>query len=128
VSYVPLGVIGARPALNFNSTADQAVPIQFPPGYTKYVVTGMVAYNPSTSLTTAAGGLYNATSKPAGGILVAAAQVYTALTAAGKFLSATLAALAGTDIQTATILYLSLTIAQGVAATADVAILGYFLP
>jgi len=128
VSFAPLNVIGSLKSANFNSTADQAIPIQLPAGFTKYVVTGLVAYNPSTSLTTAAGGLYNATSKPAGGILVAAAQVYTALTAAGKFLPVTLAALAGTDLQTAANVYLSLTLAQGGAATADVAVLGYFLP
>lgn len=128
MSYSPINAIGILRTANFNSTADQAIPIQIPPGFTKYVVTGFTITNASLSLTTAAGGLYNATVKPAGGILVAAAQIYTALTAATKFLAATLAALASTDTQTAANLYLSLTVAQGAAATADVVVLGYFLP
>ena len=128
MSYFPSAIIGSIKAANFNVTTDQGIAVQIPAGFTKYVVTGMVAYNASISLTTAVGGLYNATSKPGGGILVAAAQVYTALTASGKYVPATLAALATTDVQTAATMYLSLTIAQGAAATADVAILGYFLP
>lgn len=108
---------------NLNSTADQAIPIG---NAASYIVRRIVLTNVSTSLGAGAtvGGFYNATTKPAGGILVAATQVYTALTAASKLLDATLATLAGTDVQTAANLYLSLTIAFGSAATADIYIFG----
>lgn len=112
-------VLGRLIGANMNSTADQAIAIRA----TKYVVRKIVATNPSTSLTTVLGGVYSAASK-GGDTLVAATQAYTALTAAAKFLDMTLAAIVGTDIRAEATLYLSLTLAQGGAATADVYILG----
>jgi hypothetical protein len=112
----PLGVLRGA---NFNSTSDQAIPIIS----SKYVIRRIVVTNASTSLTTAAGGIYSTTAK-GGTAYVAAAQVYTALTASSKFLDLTLAAALTTDIATQTTLYLSLTTGQGGAATADVFIFG----
>jgi hypothetical protein len=98
---------------NMNSTADQAITIPS----TLYRVTQITARNASISLTTAAGGIYTSTAK-GGTAVVAAAQVYSALTASTKFVDLTLAVTA--DVLTAGTLYLSLTTAQGAAATADV--------
>lgn len=108
---------------NFNSTADQAI-TGLP---AKYVMRRIVVTNASVSLTTAAGGIYTAASK-GGTVVVAAAQAYSALTAAGKFKDLTLEAVVGTDVLTATTLYLSLTTAQGAPATGDVYIFGDPLP
>ncbi len=103
---------------NMNVTTDQA--------FTKlglfstWMPTRVRVLNASTSLTTAAGGIYQAASKS--GAIVAAAQAYTALTGATLGMDATLAAL-GLAIQSTTPL-LSLTTGQGGAATADFYILG----
>jgi hypothetical protein len=118
-----VNLLGLKKGVNMNSAADQI--IGMPGG--KYIVRKIVVMNASVSLTTAAGGVYTATSK-GGSAIVAAGQVYSALTAAAKFLDLTLAAIAGTDILTATALYLSLTTPQGAPATADIYIYGDRLP
>lgn len=115
--------LGRLKGANFNVTTDQAIPINS----SRYVVRKIVVNNASISLTTAAGGVYTATAK-GGTALVAAGQVYSALTASTKFVDLTLEAVAGTDVVTATTLYLSLTTAQGAAATADVYVYGDALP
>jgi len=121
MAYQPLGpqMLGRLIGANMNSTADQAIPISIPTG-AKYTVTKILVTNTSASLTLAAGGFYTAASK-GGTAIVAAAQVYSALTAAGKLLAATIAV---TDTQTVATLYLSLTTAQGGAATADIYVFG----
>lgn len=117
--YVLLGsLIGA----DMNSTSDQAIYLNA----SKYVIRKIVVTNASTSLTTAVGGIYTAASK-GGTDIVAASQVYTALTSSSKFLDLTLEAEAGTDIFTQMPLYLSLTTPQGAAATADIHIYGELL-
>lgn len=116
------GVLGRLVGANFNVTTDQAITITA----SKYVVRKIVVTNASASLTLAAGGFYTATSK-GGTAIVAAIQVYTALTGSTKYLEATLQNLT-TDVLTAGTLYLSLTAAQGGTATADVYILGDALP
>lgn len=106
--------------LDFNSTADQAL-AGFP---ARYIIRQITAHDASVNMTTAAGGIYPAPAK-GGTKIVAAAQVYTALTTANKFVNLTLDATAGgptTDVQTASTLYLSLTTAQGAPATADLCI------
>lgn len=110
-------MLGRLLGANMNSTADQAITI----GASTYVITQVLATNASTSLTLAAGGLYTAASK-GGTALVAAAQVYSGLTASGLTLNLTLAAVALR--RTEATLYLSLTLAQGGAATADLYLLG----
>lgn len=117
-------LLGVLTGANMNSTADQAIPLRLP-GATKYIVEKIVVTNASASLSLAAGGIYTAASK-GGTAVVAAAQVYSALSGASKALSLTLAAL--TDVLTATSLILSLTVAQGGAATADVYVFGRLLP
>lgn len=106
---------------NFNSTADQSCVI--PGTITAWVPTSIVVTNCSTSLTLAAGGVYPAAAK-AGTALVAAAQVYTALTGASVVLGLTLAANIATTRYAVSTVYLSLTLAQGGAATCDFYLVG----
>ena len=105
---------------NMNVTTDQplvplfgvdAVPLT-------YVLDRILVTNASASLTTAAGGVYNAVSKPGAGILVAAAQAYSTLTGATLGLNLTLTALASGAQSTVPVF--SLTTGQGSAATADI--------
>lgn len=114
-------------SMNFNTTADQAIAI--PAAIQAFALTGIIVTNASISLTTAAGGFYPQVIK-GGSSIVAAAQVYSALTTANALLNATLAAGAATtrwstlNLINAYSIYLSLTTAQGAAAVADVYILG----
>jgi hypothetical protein len=120
----PLGlqrVLGSLRAANFNSTADQAIAIVG--SVTAYQITSVVVTNCSTSLTLAAGGVYPATSK-GGTAIVAATQVYTALTGTTVLLGLTVAATPLVTRYTAANVYLSLTTAQGGAATCDVYVVG----
>ena len=120
-------LLGSLIAANFNSTADQIITIFDNPA--KYIVRRIIVTNASTSLTTAAGGVYTAASK-GGTAIVAASQVYTSLTASTLFLDLTLSATgnASTTVKSSIPnLYLSLTTAQGAAATADVYVYGDIL-
>lgn len=113
--------LGRLTGANFNSVADQAISINA--AVTKYLLTGIYVTNCSASLTTAAGGVYPTTAK--GGVpVVAAAQVYTALTSATVLLPATISAAGVGTALTASTLYLSLSLAQGTAATCDVYLFG----
>lgn len=115
------GLLGSLTAANFNSTADQAITIQT--GVTRYIIRRIIVDNASINLTTAAGGFYTNAAK-AGTVIVAAAQVYSALTASTKFKDLTLEAVIATDVLTATTIYLSLTTGQGAAVTANVWVFG----
>jgi hypothetical protein len=122
-SYNPIPtLLGRLKSANMNSTADQPIVV----GITKYIIRRIIVQNSSASLTLAAGGLYTAAAK-GGDVIVPATQIYSALTVATKFLDLTLAAILNTDVRTESTLYLSLTVAQGVAATADLFILGDIL-
>ena len=118
------GLLGRLVGADMNLTADQAIPLTLLGG-SKYIVEKIVVTNASTSLTLAAGGIYDTAAK-GGNAIVAAVQVYSALSAAGKVVALTLAAL--TDVLTAPSLFLSLTTGQGVAATADIYVFGRVLP
>jgi hypothetical protein len=108
-------------AANFNTTADQACAIAA--AITAFTVTSILVTNCTASMTLAAGGVYPTTSK-GGTALVAAAQIYTALTASTITLLATLAANIATTRYTVATLYLALTTGQGSAATCDFYVLG----
>lgn len=112
-------VIGQLRGANFNSTADQAIAINA----ATYSITSVIVTNCSASLTLAAGGIYPAASK-AGTPIVAAAQLYSALTGTSVLLNPTVAATPLVTRYTANPLYLSLTTAQGGAATCDLYIVG----
>lgn len=109
---------------NFNSTGDQAM-TGLP---NKWVVRRIIVTNASADLSAATiplGGVYTAPAK-GGTAIVAAGQSYAPLSTAAKWMDLTLAAavLTGTDILTATTIYLSLSTAHGAAATADVYVFG----
>ncbi len=124
---LPAGrVIVSGRSLNFNTVNDQ--PIVFPQWITAFRLANIIITNASISLTTAAGGFYPAASK-GGTPIVANTQVYSTLTASSKLLLATLASFGSTtrfssanlaSIGGLLAIYLSLTTAQGAAATADV--------
>ena len=112
--------IGALLGANMNVTTDQQIPLFLPP--TKlFTVSQILVTNASISLTTAVGGFYPAASK-GGTALVSNSQAYSGLTGSGLAISLTLAGLA--RFAAGTNLYLSLTTAQGAAATADVYVYG----
>lgn len=122
--------LAALLSADFNSILDQG--IQIPNTITAFQLTGIIITNASLSLTIAAGGFYPTTAK-GGTAIVAAGQVYSSLTAATKLLLATLAgAAAATRFSSANLdvidgfltMYLSLSTPQGVAATADIYLLG----
>lgn len=116
------GIIGSLISANFNTTGDNSITITA----TKYIIRKIVVTNASISLTTAAGGFYTGAGK-SGTTLVAAGQVYSVLTAATKWIDATLTATVGTDTFNVTPIYLSLTTAQGAAATADIFVFGDYI-
>jgi hypothetical protein len=110
-----------------NSTADQKITIFSNPA--KYIVRRIVVTNASISLSTAAGGIYTAASK-GGSAVVAASQAYSTLTSSALFLDLTLNTSSSINITVKSSvpnLYLSLTTAQGAAATADVYVYGDIL-
>lgn len=119
-------VLASQLGANFNDTGDQ--PILLPTNVTAFQLTGILVTNSAVNLTAAVGGFYPAASK-AGTPLVAASQVYSSLTGATKLLACTLEAAVATTRYSLTNLadwaiYLSLTTAQGQAATGDVYVLG----
>lgn len=114
-------LLGRLTGANMNVTTDQAIPIAA--SVTKFLITGIYVTNASLSLTLAAGGFYSGAGK-GGTVLVAAVQVYSALTAAGILLQATLAAGATGNAFAQSSIFFSLTTAQGSAATADIYVFG----
>lgn len=116
----PARVLWYKTGADMNVTTDQAFTKNGT--FTNFLVFTCRALNPSTSMTTAVGGIYTAAAK-GGDALVANTQVYTSLTAAGAGQGLTLTAL-GAGLRSDAALYLSLTTAQGAAATADVYVIG----
>lgn len=113
---------------DFNTTADQAIQIPWIDNQygDRYVIDRILVANPSGTFATAAGGIYTDVSK-GGTAIVAASQVYTALSANQKFLDLTLETVLTTDALLVSPLYLSLTTAEGSASTADLYIFGVAL-
>lgn len=115
-------LLGKLIGANFNSTLDQAITVA---GTVSYRITEILVTNCAVSLTAASGGFYNAAGKPGGGVLVAAAQVYSALTGTtSQFMTTTIGGVGSTNLQTAATIYLSLSVAQGSPVTADVYVFG----
>lgn len=105
---------------NMNTVNDQA--FTKAQVFSSYLITSIYAVNASTSLSLAAGGVYDTAAK-GGTPLVAAAQVYSGLTGSTLGLNLTLAAY-GIGLRAGASLFLALTVAQGGAATADLYVLG----
>lgn len=122
-------VIARLLSANFNSTSDQQIAI--PSVITKFNLTRIIVTNASLSLSTAVGGFYPTTGK-GGSAIVAAGQGYSSLTTASILLNPTLTSFANTTAFTASNLtafsiYFSLTTGQGVAAVADIFLVGIIL-
>lgn len=116
-------LLGSLIGANMNSTADQRITIFSAPA--KFIIRRIVVTNASVSLTTAVGGIYKAASK-AGTAVVANSQAYSALTSDALFLDLTLNTGSSENVTVKTVknLFLSLTTAQGAAATADFYVYG----
>jgi hypothetical protein len=120
MSYDPLGykILGRLIGANMNTTSDQAIAMLS----SKYIIDKIIVTNASSSLTLAAGGFFTGANKT-GTTIVAAGQLYSGLTASSKYSALTMALT--TDSLTASQIFLSLTTAQGGAATADIYIFGF---
>jgi hypothetical protein len=119
---------------DFNSTFDQ--PLLITPSVKALQLTGIIVTNSSINLTTAVGGFYPQALR-GGSPLVAAAQVYSALTDADQLLNPTLTAFAQDtrlslsnlghlpgDTSGSLVIYFNLTTPQGAIANADIYLLG----
>ena len=111
-------LLAVATGVNVNATGDQAV-LQII-NSTNYSVSNVVFTNASTSLTTAAAGLFTAPS--AGGTAIVANAALSGLTGSTVVSQRTVAS---TAIQTGQNLYLNVGTAQGAAATMDVYVYGY---
>lgn len=111
-------LLAVATGVNVNATGDQAVlPII---NSSNYSVSNVVFTNASTSLTTAAAGLFTAPS--AGGTGIVANAALSALTSSTVVSQRTVAS---TATQSAQNLYINVGTAQGAAATMDVYVYGY---
>lgn len=104
-------------AVNMGVAGDTSFPTIDTSNYSVYTV---VVTNASASLAQAVAGLYTAPS--GGGTTIVTTAALSALTAATKVASMTVAT---TDRQTVTTLYMRVTTANTAAATADVFVYGY---
>ncbi len=119
-------LLGVLQNADFNSTNDQPIVVQS--AIQVFQLTGIIITNASRSLTIAAGGFYTGVSK-SGSAIVAAGQVYTALTGGNLLMQATLTAFANSArfssaLLTANQLFFSLTTAQGLPTNADIYAIG----
>ena len=116
-------LLASYQGVNVNATGDTVLPIL---NTGSYSVSNVIFTNASTSLTTAAAGLFTAPS--AGGTGIVANAALSALTGATVVSQRTVAS---TAAQTGQNLYFAVGTPQGAAATADVFVYGYdltFLP
>jgi hypothetical protein len=116
-------LLASYQGVNVNATGDTVLPIL---NTGSYSVSNVIFTNASTSLTTAAAGLFTAPS--AGGTGIVANAALSALTGATVVSQRTVAS---TAAQTGQNLYVNVGTAQGAAATMDVYVYGYdltFLP
>jgi hypothetical protein len=111
-----------RQTVDMNSTADQALTLELPDGFTRYrLLNIIVTGNAAASL--AVGGVYTDASK-GGTAVVANTQVYTSITGANTNQNLTIST-AGAQVMTDLSLFFSLTTAHGTAATAELMIIAY---
>ena len=116
-------LLASYQGVNLNAAGDTVLPIN---NTTSYSVSNVIVTNASTSLTTAAAGLFTAPS--AGGTGIVANAALSALSASTVVSQRTVAS---TAAQTGQNLYVNVGTAQGAAATMDVYVYGYdltFLP
>lgn len=110
---------GYLAAVNFNSTADQAITIKAP--FAKYRVQGIKVYNASGDLSATVGGVYTAASKGGTAVIPAATSYFTVTDATSTQSTAGINGPGSyLDATTNNTLYFSLTTPQGAARTATV--------
>ena len=114
-----LRLLASYQSVNCNVVADTVLPII---NTSSYSISNVIFTNASTSLTTAAAGLFTAPS--AGGTAIVANAALSALTTASVVSQRTVAS---TAAQTGQNLYFNVATAQGAAATCDVFVYGYDL-
>jgi hypothetical protein len=114
-----LRLLASYQSVNCNVVADTVLPII---NTSSYSISNVIFTNASTSLTTAAAGLFTLPS--AGGTGIVANAALSALTAASVVSQRTVAS---TAAQTGQNLYFNVATAQGAAATCDVFVYGYDL-
>lgn len=121
-------VLGRLIGANFNSTSDQAIPIR--PGASRYQVKAFVITNASHALNTADGNFYAAASKttPLGEEMFGLAGAISGIAVASDLAELSPGNNSTLKARTESTLYLSLSVAQGVACTADVYVIGNILP
>jgi len=112
-----LRLLSSAVGVNANATGDTVLPLL---DSTSYSVKFVVFTNASTSLTTAAAGLFPAPS--AGGTAIVANAALSALTSSTVVSERTVAS---NIVQTTQNLYVNVGTAQGAAATFDVYVYGY---
>jgi hypothetical protein len=116
-------LLASAQGVNLNATGDTVLPVL---NSGRYSVSNVIVTNASTSLTTAAAGLFPAPS--AGGTAVVANAALSGCTSASVVSQRTVAS---TAALTGGNLYFNVATAQGAAATGDVFVYGYdltFLP
>jgi hypothetical protein len=116
-------LLASYQSVNVNATGDTVLPIN---NTNTYSVSNVIFTNASTSLTTAAAGVFTAPN--AGGTGIVANAALSALTGSTVVSQRTVAS---TAAQTGQNLYVNVGTAQGAAATMDVYVYGYsleFLP
>ena len=114
-----LRLLASYQSVNCNVVADTVLPII---NTSSYSISNVIFTNASTSLSTAAAGLFTAPS--AGGTGIVANAALSALTTASVVSQRTVAS---TAAQTGQNLYFNVATAQGAAATCDVFVYGYDL-
>jgi hypothetical protein len=114
-----LRLLASYQSVNCNVVADTVLPII---NTSSYSISNVIFTNASTSLSTAAAGLFTAPS--AGGTGIVANAALSALSAASVVSQRTVAS---TAAQTGQNLYFNVATAQGAAATCDVFVYGYDL-
>ena len=112
-----LRLLAVYKGVNANVTGDTVLPIN---NSTSYSVSNVIFTNASTSLTTAAAGVF--TAPAAGGTGIVANAALSALTGSTVVSQRTIAS---TAAQTGQNLYVNVGTAQGAAATFDVYVYGY---
>lgn len=112
-------LLASYQGVNVNQTGDTVLPVG---NTTNYSVSNVIFTNASTSLTTAAAGVF--TAPGAGGTAIVANAALSALTGSTVVSQRTVAA---TAAQAGQNLYVNVGTAQGAAATMDVFIYGYDL-
>lgn len=112
-------LLGSLKSANFNSVADQAIPIS----YSAYAISRIDVTNCSGTLTLAVGGVYTATAK-GGTVIVLAAQSYATLTVSTIMLQPPIVSAILTTRLTGASIYFSLTVAAGNSSTCDIYVYG----